>query len=97
MNCATWNVRGLNKGSHISDVCNFISCNNLSFVSLLENKVKLDIFSRVTTKINRNWQWVFNYDYHDNGRIWDGWGASIWDISFCNAFAQHLSCLAYFK
>lgn len=97
MNFASWNVRGLNKTSHKKEVMNFISANKLNFVGLLETKVQQHNSVKVSNKLAKNWRWLFNYDYHHYGRVWVGWNSDFWDVTLCNASAQHITCLALFK
>lgn len=96
MNFSAWNVRGLNKRSHQKEVDNFIRMNNLSFVGLLETKVKVVNFDLVTKRLNKNWHWINNLAHQYNGRIIVGWDSSIWRIAVCSSSAQHITCMATF-
>lgn len=62
----------------------------------LETKVKVSNSLTVSKKINRNWSWIFNYDYHANGRIWIGWDPDLWHISVHSKSAQQITCLVTF-
>lgn len=97
MNCATWNVRGLNKEAHQNEVIRFISTNKLSLVGLLETKVKKANSYYISKKVARSWKWLFNYDYHENGRVWVGWDNNVWDLNMVDASEQHISCVALFR
>lgn len=81
MNFASWNIRGLNKSSHQEKVLNFISSNNISFMCFIGTKVKLVNSAAISRRINSRWNWVFNYEFHDNGRLWVGWDPNAWHIS----------------
>lgn len=86
----SYNIRGLN--SKIDFVKDFISHNKLSLLAILETHVKKEFSNRISATICPNWNWVFNYDYHNNGRVWVGWDPSIWHVTPKNGSAQHLSC-----
>ena len=92
MNLASWNVRGLNKASHQREVTNFITSNSISFMGLLETKVKWDKSQKISQKINNKWSWEFNYDHHSNGRIWVGWDPSIWKVGLLSSSDQQMTC-----
>ncbi|WOH03942.1 hypothetical protein DCAR_0623347 [Daucus carota subsp. sativus] len=91
MNYAAWNVRGLNKRSHQKEVLSFLNSNQLTFVGLLETKIKSCNLAKVVGKLKKNWQWYANHVDHYNGRILVGWDASIWDISILNTSPQHVT------
>lgn len=96
MNFAVWNVRGLNKTSHQDELINFIEVNKISFMSCLETKVKQGNSARVSRHVNKKWSWVFNYEHHDNGRVWIGWDPSIWHVSVQSKSSQHITCFITF-
>lgn len=96
MKFAAWNVRGLNKSPHQSELKHFISMNNIDFMGILDTKVKIDNATAISKKINKSWKWLFNYNCHYNGRVWVGWNPSIWDIALHQVTAQHVTCLATF-
>lgn len=35
----------------------------------VETKVRIDNAVTVSRKIGSSWSWIFNFEYHDNGRI----------------------------
>ncbi|XP_074337166.1 uncharacterized protein LOC141674337 [Apium graveolens] len=92
MNIGTWNVRGLNKKSHQRKVKDFINANQISLLGCLETKVKITNSAAVSKRINRSWRWLFNYEYHNNGRVWFGWDPIVWFVKFHSKSAQHLTC-----
>ncbi|XP_074328140.1 uncharacterized protein LOC141666056 [Apium graveolens] len=94
MRFASWNVHGLKKSPHQDELLNFISLNNIEFMGILETKVKVDKAASISKKINKKWAWIFNYDYHYNGRVWVGWNSTIWNVSLCSTSAQHITCNA---
>ena len=90
MDICTYNIRGLNnKQSFVKD---FISLHRLSFISLLETKVKEPSAQSVSRFINHHFTWLFNYDHHCNGRIWVGFDPTIWSVTVLTSSAQHLTC-----
>ena len=97
MNCATWNVRGLNKRSHQKEALHFVDSNHLNFAAFIESKVKSQNMSKVVNRIKRNWSWISNHADHYNGRIIVGWDAAFWTISVLNSSPQHITCRALFK
>ncbi|XP_074342078.1 uncharacterized protein LOC141679483 [Apium graveolens] len=94
MNFATWNVRGINKAPHQKELQNFIFVNKIDFMGVLETKVKVTNALGISKKINKNWRWLFNYDYHYNGRIWVGWNPNVWEISLYSQSSQFITCNA---
>lgn len=96
MNVASWNVRGLNKSTHQRELINFIAVNSLSFIGLMETKVKEKHSLVVSKKIKKSWSWFFNYDHHYNGRVWVGWDPSIWHVTVYTKSAQHITCFVTF-
>lgn len=96
MKFASWNVRGLNKSPHQKELVNFILANQISFMEIMETKVKIVNACAVAKKISRNWKWSFNYEHHYNGRVWVGWDPNLWDIVEHSKSSQHISCQATF-
>ncbi|XP_021861555.1 uncharacterized protein [Spinacia oleracea] len=66
-------MRGLNDPSKVGEVKNFLNKNKVSFVALLETRVKQHNSSRILKKFGANWSWVDNYVCSPRGRIWIGW------------------------
>lgn len=87
--CA-YNIRGLNnKQSFTKD---FILSNKFSLFALLETHVAADSASSIANFICPRFKWVFNYDYHANGRIWLGYDPSIWKLQVLSMSSQQISC-----
>ncbi|XP_074327862.1 uncharacterized protein LOC141665780 [Apium graveolens] len=63
-------------------------------MGVLETKVKVSNALSISKKINKNWQWLFNYDRHYNGRIWVGWNPNIWEVSLHSKSVQFITCNA---
>jgi len=89
---ACWNVRGLNKYSHQQGVASLINDNQLSFLALLETKVKIHNAMSISTKIKNNWNWLHNYDNHYNGRVWIGWDPNCWNVHRVDSSSQFITC-----
>ncbi|XP_074326901.1 uncharacterized protein LOC141664844 [Apium graveolens] len=65
-------------------------------MGVLETKVKVHNASGISKKINRRWNWLFNYDHHYNGRVWVGWDPGVWKVSLHSSNAQCITCVATF-
>ncbi|XP_074346869.1 uncharacterized protein LOC141685677 [Apium graveolens] len=63
-------------------------------MGVLETKVKVTNALGISKKFNKNWRWLFNYDYHYNGRIWVGWNPNVWEISLHSQSSQFITCNA---
>lgn len=63
-------------------------------MGILETKVKAPNAPPISKKINKNWQWLYNYDHHYNGRIWVGWNPNVWDISLHSMSGHYITCNA---
>lgn len=83
-------MRGLN--TKLAFVKDFISTNKLSLCALLETHVKKENCTFVSSYISTRFSWLFNYEFHANGRIWFGWDPLVWKVSHVKSSAQHISC-----
>ena len=90
MNLCTYNIRGLN--NKIPYVRDFIKFHKLSFVVLVETHVQASSAQSVTNLIAPRFTWLFNYEHHNNGRIWIGFDNNIWKVELLSCSAQHASC-----
>lgn len=87
----SFNIRGLhNKLSYAKD---FINNMKLSFVALLETRVKEGDAASISAIVNRRFHWCFNYEHHQNGRIWVGWDPNFWTVVKLFSSAQQISFL----
>lgn len=48
--------------------------------------------AHISSWIAPRFKWLFNYNFHNNGRIWLGWDPGIWNVTFLCASAQHITC-----
>ena len=69
----SWNVRGINKVARNKEVSSFLHSFNVPIVALLETRVKMHNAKKVRNKIGGSWNYMDNYDRHENGRIWLLW------------------------
>lgn len=86
----TYNIRGLNNKQAFAK--DFISHNKISMIALLETRVQQDHAEVISRRIALNFNWVFNYNHHSNGRIWLGWNNSIWKVLVISTSMQQISC-----
>lgn len=89
----TYNIRGLNNKQEF--LKKFIGSNNISFVAVLETHVHKDQSLAISHNISPGYSWVFNYDQHDNGRIWVGFDSSIWKFDTLSVSAQHITGMVH--
>ena len=86
----SYNIRGLhNKVSFAKD---FLSVNKCGLAALLETHVKKEDVGFYSSVIAPRFKWLFNYDFHDNGRIWFGWDENLWKVTLVASSAQHITC-----
>lgn len=62
----SYNVRGLNNKS--SFIKNFISKNKFALIGL-ETRVNKSVAKILSSEIDPNFSWLFNYEYHLGGHI----------------------------
>lgn len=68
-----WNVRGLNKRARHVGIGSHIRNMQVSYVAMLEIRVKLNNVNKVRKVFGSNWTWLDNYDHHPKIRIWIPW------------------------
>lgn len=86
----SYNICGLN--SKLAYVKDFLSCNKVKFLALLETHVKQESALAISSFVAPKFKWSFNYDYHRNGRIWLGWDSSIWNVVPLFTSIQQVTC-----
>lgn len=69
---STWNVRGLNHPSKISEVKRLVKSNRVNIIAILETRVKRNS-GIVQKKLIARWQWLDNYELSPKGIIWVRW------------------------
>ncbi|XP_020271932.1 uncharacterized protein LOC109847098 [Asparagus officinalis] len=65
---------------------------HLSFLALLETKLKLSNVQAIAKKIDINWQWFSNANNSDKARVMILWDPNIFDVHIICFSAQHISC-----
>lgn len=89
---ASYNVRGINKKPKQAYVKQIIAENKISILWLVETRVKVHKASRISRNICPHWNWAFNYDFHNNGRIWVGWNRTFWNLDIHFVSSQVIHC-----
>ncbi|XP_020260823.1 uncharacterized protein LOC109837129 [Asparagus officinalis] len=92
MNLSFWNIRGLNKSSKQRLVKHHLLQYHLSFLALLETKVKDTNLSITAKKIEKNWQWLSNVGNSGKARILVMWDPCILDVQVVKISEQHITC-----
>lgn len=86
----SFNIRGLhNKASFAKD---FLGLHKFGIAALLETHVKKEDAGFFSTLVAPRFKWLFNYDFHNNGRIWLGWDDTLWKVNLLAVSAQHITC-----
>lgn len=91
MRLLRWNVRGLNKPFKQKEIKCFVLKNKIDVCSFSETRVKFHNFPKSSAKINKNWNFIHNYQFAENGRLWIGWNTNSVDVSMLDACAQAIA------
>ena len=92
MKMAIWNIRGLNSPLKQVELRNFISAMHLSFLVLLETRVKSKKSNAIMKACCEGWLSLNNYSEAINGRIWVLWNPAIWSVISQNITDQLVHC-----
>lgn len=76
----SWNVRGLNNGGKLREICSRFLELKPEIMILLETRVKSNKAATIRGKFHLKDNFINNYDKHLNGRIWIGWDPDKVDI-----------------
>lgn len=87
-----WNIRGLNDPLTQSEIRRFLKEHHLTFVGILETRVKEHNSILVEKKLANGWHWVTNYTKLPNGRIWIGWDPECWTVGVIGESDQCIHC-----
>ena len=90
MSFCSYNTRGLN--NKISFYKDFIASSKIGLIALLETHVKKENAAFISKLVAPRFCWIFNYECHQNGRIWLGWDPGVWSVSNVRIHSQHISC-----
>jgi exonuclease III len=93
MNFLIWNVRGLNHPSKQKEVKNMIKCHKISFICLIETRVKIQKADVIRSYIVPDWDYVYNYDQHFLGRIWVCWKKDEFEVIVLDKSYQSINCV----
>ncbi|XP_020254213.1 uncharacterized protein LOC109831293 [Asparagus officinalis] len=92
MNWSFWNVRGLNKSSKQHLVKHHLQQYHLSFLALLETKIKAEKISIVAKRLSVNWKWVSNASSTSKARIILLWDPNILEVLIESLSDQQITC-----
>lgn len=87
-----WNIRELNDPLTQSEIRRFLKEHHLTFVGILETRVKEHNPILVEEKLANGWLWVTNYTKSPNGRIWIGWDPECWTVGVIGESDQCIHC-----
>ena len=71
-----------------NEIRSFVFTNKISLLGIMETKVRAAKSLKISRSILRNWRFLYNNDYHPNGRIWVAWDPSILDVKLEYASSQ---------
>src|SRR4051794_29237305 len=69
----SWNVRGLNKAGKCREIATRLKKLGPKIGILIETRVKVNKKDGVRNKLGGYWEFLDNYQSHDNGRLWIMW------------------------
>ena len=95
VNIASWNIRGLNWPNKQEDVKIFLQKNQISFIGLLETKVKKEKVHTVASRIFHGWEWQHNFNHNAKGRIWVAWKPQVYRVQILKITEQMIHCEAH--
>jgi hypothetical protein len=88
----TWNIRGGNDPIKIRELKKFMIRKKISFMGVLETRVKAQQFEKITKQLNSKWIWKHNYSCSPKGRIWIGWNPQIIEVEVLEVHEQLIHC-----
>ncbi|XP_020261656.1 uncharacterized protein LOC109837719 [Asparagus officinalis] len=92
MNLTFWNIRGLNKSSKQLLVNKFLLQYHISFIALLETKIKESKLPNSVKRITNDWKWLSNVRNSSKARILILWDPRILDTQIVNISDQQITC-----
>ncbi|XP_057548584.1 uncharacterized protein LOC130827012 [Amaranthus tricolor] len=88
----TWNIRGGNDPIKIRELKKFMIRKKISFMGVLETRVKAQQFEKITKQLNSKWIWKHNYSCSPKGGIWIGWNPQIIEVEVLEVHEQLIHC-----
>lgn len=88
----TWNVRGMNKPHKAREVRRCLQKHQVTFVGLLETKVKNHNITNIQKLFGSAWRWHVNNNRGSIGRIWVGWQTADLDVKILDEGEQAVLC-----
>ncbi|XP_020259105.1 uncharacterized protein LOC109835548 [Asparagus officinalis] len=92
MNLSFWNVRGLNRPSKQKIVKHHLWQYHVSFIALLETKIRDSLLSSTTRFIAKDWSWLSNVRSPGKARIVILWNPNILNIQLISSSDQCITC-----
>lgn len=92
LSLCTWNIRGLNDPSKVTEVKKLVSNYNIKLIAILETRVRRRKFQDISRKFGRHWDWVHNYEHSEKGRIWLGWQPGVVKVRVISCHEQVIHC-----
>ncbi|XP_056688579.1 uncharacterized protein [Spinacia oleracea] len=88
----TWNIRGLNDPSKVTEVKKLLHTYNIKVMAILETRVKSRKSQVIMDKFGSKWCWANNYSCSDKGRIWLGWNPDSVSLTIEQVDEQFIHC-----
>lgn len=92
MKLLIWNVRGCNKPFKQKEIRVLLNQNKVTVAALLETRVKNDKAQKCLEKIGRGWQYINNYEFAVNGRVWVLWDPRRVYVNWVQGHEQAICC-----
>src|SRR4051812_9779869 len=89
----SWNVRGLNKAGKCREIATRLKKLSPAIGILIETRVKYNKKDGVRNKLGGNWDFLDNYQAHENGRLWVMWDKT----KVCLKSIQYTDQLVHFS
>lgn len=86
------NIRGFSNPLKLQEVSNFLCSKKVNVVGLLKVKVKDDAKDRLTTKLGKGWNWVWNTSMNGKSRIMVGFRNDGTKVDVISIHPQFITC-----
>lgn len=84
--------QGCNKPFKQKEAKTFLLKNKVDVCALLETRVKVGKFEKISAKIFKGWSVIHNYTHAPNGRIWVAWNIRTVNVVLVSTCAQGICC-----